>query len=105
MTKLPVKKKLPKSPVSNYKAKHTAPSHELATPKPKRTKTPSPKVIASEAIRRAINGLEELSADAFTMMCGSTVSEAKRDKVLASAKKISNKLMERCTNTVNRHYA
>lgn len=78
---------------------------ELATPKPKRTKTPSPKVIASEAIRRAINSIEDVDADTFSTICGSKVNEKKRDKVLASVKKISNKLMERCTKTVTRHYA
>lgn len=74
-------------------------------PVPKRTKIPSPKVIAAEAIRRAIDGIEEWDEEGLTRMCGSRVNAVKRMKALEQAKKITKKLYERCTAVVEKHYS
>ena len=74
-------------------------------PVPKRSKIPSPKVIAAEAIRRAIDGIEEWDEEGLTRMCGSRVNAAKRTKVLEQVRKITKKLYERCTAVVEKHYS
>lgn len=76
----------------------------VAQPSKKASKTPSPKVIASEALRRAIAGIEDIGEDGFTNMCGSKVSGAKREKVLEQVGKITASLRKRLDACVNKHY-
>lgn len=76
----------------------------VPTPKTRKTGTPSPKVIASVAIKDAITGLDETAADDFGLMCSTKVSEAKRIKVIEQIEKISRKFLERLTRTIDKHY-
>ncbi len=73
-----------------------------ASPKPKPPKAPSPRVIACEAILRALRGIEERTQDNLTQMMNSRVSVEKREKVLVQVAKMTKALEARCLKAVKR---
>jgi hypothetical protein len=65
-------------------------------------KTPSPRVIAAQAILNKLNEVEDLTPQAFGDLLNCRVSQDKAEKVVAAADKITKSLVARCQKIVDR---